>query len=141
MIQAAPTNSALLTLLLLGCALVFVFWMAGPRMERNQTMIQLTATSNDIEQALRELYELAANGPLDDPDTRRALNLILSFSHNHGFNVCDFAFMTQRHLKQGLQLMTFLFSTNGDIEKYIAKEELATLANRWEETRATALAS
>lgn len=92
-------------------------------------MITMRATANDIERALRDLHELAANG--EDSDARHAGQFLLALWDGdlNPLNLREFKYLEPRYMRQALQLFTFLMTTGTDLQKFMGAEAIDRVAD------------
>ena len=109
-------------LLLLACALGCVWWIA--RTSEDHIMITMRATANDIERALRDLHELAANG--EDSNARHAGQFLLALWDGdlNPLHLREFKYLEPHYMRQALQLFTFLMTTGTDLQKFMGAEAI-----------------
>lgn len=114
-------------LLLLVSALACVWWIA--RKSEDHIMITLKASANDIELALHELHELASSGT--GSDARHAGNFLLALwdGELNPLNVSEFQYLDPNHMRQALQLFTFLMTTGTGLKKFMSSEAIDQVAD------------
>ncbi|WP_286801361.1 DUF7673 family protein [Marinobacter sp. UBA2498] len=114
-------------LLLLVSALACVWWIA--KTSEDHIMILLKASANDIERALTDLHKLASTGTCSD--ARHAGNFLLALwdGELNPLNVSEFQYLDNNHMRQALQLFTFLMTTGTSLQKFMSAEAIDQVAD------------
>jgi hypothetical protein len=92
-------------------------------------MITMRATANDIERALRDLHDLAANGNCSDARHAGQFLLALWDGDLNPLNLREFKYLEPRYMRQALQLFTFLMTTGTDLQKFMGAEAIDRVAD------------
>lgn len=92
-------------------------------------MITMIASANDIERALHDLHALASTGT--SSDARHAGHFLLALWDGdvHPLNVNEFQYLDSNHMRQALQLFTFLMSTGTSLKKFMGAEAIDQVAD------------